>query len=321
MLDRRAFVASLACAAATAGSAGAQQAYPSREVNFVVPWNAGGANDIIARALQPLLKERGISIIVVNQPGATGVIGLRRIATAAPDGYTIGMGTSSLLGQIAEGKSQLQNSQFTHIARVAMDPMLLLVSGKSPFKTLEDFIAHMKRNPGKVTFAVAGTYNVNHIFSALTARAAGVEYINVPYPGGAKAITDLAGNQVDAAVLKPSETLGQLQEGLVRAIGVFANSRLPQFPDIPTFKERGFDVFPFGPVVQMAYVVAPANLPADVRQKLTAAFSGAVQDQRFKEFAKLNGFVVDDLTGDALAKEADMVAESMKVVIEKLFKN
>ena len=321
MLTRRSLVGSLALGALGARTALAQSTFPAREITFIVPWNAGGSNDILARGLQPLLKERGITMIVENQPGATGTIGMRRVATANPDGYTLGMGTSSTLAYMAEGKTPLKSNQFTHVARVSIDPLMLLVPGSSPYQTLDDFLAHMKRNPGSVSIGTPGNYNLNHIFASMTARAAGVTYINAPYTGGAKVITDLAGGQIQAAVLKPAESLGQLQQGLVRALGVFADERLRQFPDVPTFKERGYDVFPFGPVVQMAYVVAPAKLSPEVRTKLTAAFGAAIGDQRFKDFAERNAFLIAPLTDDALAAEVDRVEQSIKVVAEKVFKS
>jgi tripartite-type tricarboxylate transporter receptor subunit TctC len=321
MLTRRSLVGSLALGALGARTALAQSTFPAREITFIVPWNAGGSNDILARGLQPLLKERGITMIVENQPGATGTIGMRRVATANPDGYTLGMGTSSTLAYMAEGKTPLKSGQFTHIARVSIDPLMLLVPGSSPYQTLDDFLAHMKKNPGSVSIGTPGNYNLNHIFASMTARAAGVAYINAPYTGGAKVITDLAGGQIQAAVLKPAESLGQLQQGLVRALGVFADERLRQFPDVPTFKERGYDVFPFGPVVQMAYVVAPAKLPPEVRTKLIDGLSAAIGDQRFKDFAERNAFLIAPLTGDALTAEVDRVEQSIKVVAEKVFKS
>ena len=325
MMDRRTMLGGMAAfgAGTTLGVqvSSAQSSYPNHEVTFVVPWNAGGSNDILARGLQPLLKERGMSVIVENQPGATGAIGLRRVAAASPDGYTIGMGTSSTLAYMAEGKTPLTNGQFTHIARVSQDPLMLLVPASSPYKTLEDFLAHMKQNPGTVSIGTPWNFNVNHMFASMTARAAGVGYVNVPYTGGSKVITDLAGGQIQAAVLKPSESLGQLQQGLVRALGVFGEQRLALFADVPTFKERGFDVFPYGPVVQMAYVVAPAKLPAPVRDKLIASFSAAIEDARFKEFANRNAFITDDLAGDALTAEVERVEASLKVVAAKVFKS
>jgi tripartite-type tricarboxylate transporter receptor subunit TctC len=310
----------VAFAATMQGSVGhAQSNFPQRDITFIVPWNAGGSNDVAARALDPILREQGIKIVIENVVGATGSIGMRRIASSAPDGYTIGMGTSSTLALIAQGKTNLKNSEFTHIARVSTDPLLLLVPSTAPQKSLEDFIGHMKSNPDKVTIGTPGNYNINHIFASMTARAAGVNYVNVPYTGGAKVVGDLLGRHVDSGVLKPSETLGQIQENLLRPLGVFAGQRLEQFPDVPTFKDKGFDVFPYGPVVQMAYVVAPANLPADVRTKLITSFRAAITDPRFKEFANKNAFLVDDLTGDALTREVESVANALGTVADKVF--
>jgi tripartite-type tricarboxylate transporter receptor subunit TctC len=310
--------AALFCLAATL-PAHAQSGFPQRDITFIVPWNAGGSNDVAARALDPILREQGIKIVIENVVGATGTLGMRRVASAAPDGYTLGMGTSSTLALIAQGKTPLKNTDFTHLARVSTDPLMLLVSSKAPQKSLDDFIAHMKANPDKVTIGTPGNYNLNHIFASMTARAAGVNYVNVPYTGGAKVVGDLLGQHVDSGVLKPSETLGQIQENLLTPLGVFANQRLEMFPNVPTFKDKGFDVFPYGPVVQMAYVVAPANLPADVRTKLITAFRNAITDPRFKEFAKKNAFLVDDLTGDALTKEVDSVSVALGTVAEKVF--
>ena len=298
----------------------AQSAFPQKDITFIVPWNAGGSNDVAMRALDPLLREHGIKIVIENVPGATGVIGLKRVANSPPDGYILGMGTSSTLALIAQSKANgLTNANFTHIARVSTDPLMLLVPSAGTIKTLPDFIANMKAQPGKVSIGTPGSYNLNHIFASMTARAAGVDYVNVPYTGGAKVVGDLLGQHLDSGVLKPSETLGQVQENLLKPIGIFANERLEMFPDAPTFKETGIDVFPYGPVVQMAYVVAPANLPADVRSKLTTAFRSAIQDPRFKEFAKKNAFLVDDLTGDALAKEVDNVAAAIGKVAAQTF--
>jgi tripartite-type tricarboxylate transporter receptor subunit TctC len=317
---RREFVACLILFATALPPAGyGDTSFPSREVSFIVPWNAGGSNDIMARALQPILKEQGVSIVVENVAGATGVIGLRRVAGAEPDGYTLGMGTSSTLAVIAQGKAPLRNDSFTHLIRVSTDPLLLLVPAKGPHQTLEAFLANLKANPGKVSIGTPGTYNLNHIFAAMTARVAGAEYVHVPYTGGSKVVGDLTGGHVQAAVLKPSETLPQIQEGLIKALAVFGDERLQALPDVPTFKEKGHDVFPFGPVVQMAYVVAPPNLPQAVQAKLISAWRAAIHDPRFKTFAEQNSFIVDDLTGDALTKEAEKISGAIKTVAEKVF--
>jgi tripartite-type tricarboxylate transporter receptor subunit TctC len=293
--------------------------FPSKEIRLVVPWNAGGSNDISARALSQIAAEEGVRIIVDNVPGATGTIGMTKVANAEPDGYTIGMGTSSTLAQIAQGLTPLKNDKFVPIARVTTDPLILLVPVGSPYGTLESFIAHVKQNPGKVSIGIPGTNNLNHIFAVMAGRAAGSETLAVPYTGGSKVIADLAGKQIQAGVLKPSESKSQIDGGLVKPIAVFGNERLKSMPDVPTFKEKGYDVFPYGPLVQMAYLVAPAGTPPAVREKLIAMFQKYIQNPKFKASSDAGGALVDDLTGAALGREIDGVTRSLTEVGKKVF--
>jgi tripartite-type tricarboxylate transporter receptor subunit TctC len=314
----RGALAVAACATFGAAPAFAND-FPSKEIRLIVPWNAGGSNDIAARALAEILAKKNVRVIVENVAGATGAIGMTKVATAAPDGYTIGMGTSSTLAVMAQGLTQLKNDQFTPIARVTTDPLTLLVPAGSPHGTLEAFLAHVKKNPGKVSIGTPGSNNLNHIFAVMTGRVAGADVIPVPYTGGSKVVGELAGKQIDAAVLKPGESKAQIDGGLVKPIGVFANERLKVMPDVPTFKEKGFDVFPHGPLVQMAYLAAPAKLPDDVRAKLTALFREAILSPEFKAVAAQGGALVDDLTGPALEKEIESVEKSIAVVGKQVF--
>ncbi|MES2631510.1 MAG: tripartite tricarboxylate transporter substrate binding protein [Pseudomonadota bacterium] len=300
-------------------SAVANENFPAREIRFVVPWNAGGSNDIAARQLAQLAAEQGVKVIVENVPGATGSIGMTKVANAEADGYTIGMGTSSTLALIAQGLTPLKNEQFAAIARVTLDPLVLLVPANAPYANLDGFIAHLKKNPGKVSIGTPGNNNLNHIFAVMSGRAAGVDIIAVPYTGGSKVVTDLAGKQLDAAVLKPSESKGQIDAGLIKPIAVFATERLKALPDVPTFKEKGLDVFPYGPLVQMAYIVAPANTPAPVRERLTAIFGKAIQSAKFRAWAEQGGAVVDETTGAALSREITNVQKSLDEVGKKVF--
>ena len=321
MISGPLFIRALAASAAVLalGSTWASDAYPSKEIRLIVPWNAGGSNDIAARSLADILREKGVTVIVENVPGATGAIGMGKVVNAAPDGYTVGMGTSSTLALMAQGLTQLKSEQFTPIARVTVDPLILLVPAGSPNSTLETFLANVKKNPGKVSIGTPGSNNLNHIFAVMTGRAASADVIVVPYTGGSKVVADLAGKQIDGGVLKPSESKAQIDGNLVKPIGVFANERLKVLPGVPTFKEKGYDVFPHGPLVQMAYVVAPANLPPAVREKLTALFRDAIQSAKFKTVAEQGGALVDDLTGPALAKEIAGVEQSLAVVGKQIF--
>lgn len=321
MISRHCFLrcAAAVAAALTFGTASAQDGFPSKEIRLVVPWNAGGSNDIAARALADILMKKGVRVIVDNVPGATGSIGMQKVANAPADGYTIGMGTSSTLALMAQGLTALKSEQFAPIARVTTDPLTLLVPKNSPLGTLDAFVAHVKKNPGKVSVGTPGSNNLNHIFAVMAGRVAASEVNVIPYTGGSKVIADLAGKQIDAAVLKPGESKAQIDGGLIKPIGVFANERLKVFPDVPTFKEKGLDVFPYGPLIQMAYLVAPAKVPEDVRVKLTKLFQDAIQSAEFKAVAAQGGALVDDLTGPALAKEIAGIEKSLAVVGKQIF--
>jgi len=179
----------------------------------------------------------------------------------------------------------------------------------------------MKANPGKVTIATPGANNINHIFAAMTAKGAGVDFRHVPYPGGSRVISELMGQQVEAGVLKPSETIEQIKSGHLRPLGVFANNRLEVLPNVPTFKEKGIDVFPHGPMVQMAYIAAPAKLDPKVRAMLTAKFKAAIESPEFTAFAEKNGFLIDPISGAELDAEVVEVSKAIATVAKQTFSN
>ena len=293
--------------------------FPTKEIKLVVPWNVGGSNDISARLISKILADEGITVVVDNVAGATGTIGMTKVANAEPDGYTIGMGTSSTLAMIAQGLTPLKNEQFAPIARVTTDQLLLLVPKDGPVKDLDSFEAMIKKKPGKVSIGTPGSNNLNHIFAVMTGNVVNSEIITVPYTGGAKVIIDLAGKQLDAAVLKPSESKAQIDSNMVMPLGVFANERIKSMPNIPTFKERGYNVFPYGPLVQMAYLAAPAKTPPEIQERLIAIFNKAIQDPRFKAASEDGGARVDSLTGKALGAEVVAVTNTLAVVGKKVF--
>ena len=293
--------------------------FPTREIKLIVPWNVGGSNDISARLISKILADEGITVVVDNVAGATGTIGMTKVANAEPDGYTIGMGTSSTMAMIAQGLTPLKNEQFAPIARVTTDQLLLLVPKDGPTKDLDGFEAMVKKSPGKISIGTPGSNNLNHIFAVMTGNVVNSSIITVPYTGGSKVIVDLAGKQIDAAVLKPSESKAQIDSNLVIPLGVFANERIKTMPTVPTFKEKGYNVFPYGPLVQMAYLAAPAKTPPEIQERLIAIFNKAIQDPRFRSASEEGGSRVDSLTGKALAAEVVAVTNTLAVVGKKVF--
>lgn len=312
------FIASVLAILMPLGTAMAAD-FPTKEIKLVVPWNVGGSNDISARLISKILADEGITVVVDNVAGATGTIGMTKVANAEPDGYTIGMGTSSTLAMIAQGLTPLKNEQFAPIARVTTDQLLLLVPKDGPAKDLDSFEALVKKNPGKISIGTPGSNNLNHIFAVMTGNVVNSSIITVPYTGGSKVIIDLAGKQLDAAVLKPSESKAQIDSNMVMPVGVFANERIKSMPNVPTFKEKGYNVFPYGPLVQMAYLVAPAKTPPEIQERLITIFNKAIQDPRFKAASEDGGAKVDSLTGKALGTEVVAVTNTLAVVGKKVF--
>jgi tripartite-type tricarboxylate transporter receptor subunit TctC len=154
----------------------------------------------------------------------------------------------------------------------------------------------------------------------MTARGAGVDFRYVPYPGGSRVVAELMGNQIEAGVLKPSETMEQIKAGDLIPLGVFGRKRLDVLPDVPTFAEKGIDVFPYGPVVQMAYIDAPAGLDPEIRKRLADAFEAALTSAKFKAFSEKGGFLIDPIRGEELDSEINGVAAAIKKVAAQTFK-
>lgn len=320
---RRAFVkAALAVstvALLAAGSAAAAE-FPSREIRVVVPWNPGGSTDIMARKLLPILEKQGVDAVVENLPGGGSAVGMGQVATAKPDGYTVGLGSSSILALIAEEKVPFRHDSYTDLVRFSEDPLILVVAANGQWKTLDDFMAYMKANPGSVTIGTPGTNNVNHAMAGMTSKAAGVGFRHIPYPGGSRVIAELLGGQINAGVLKPSETLPQIEAGDLRPLGVFRDERIGSLPDTPTFKEKGFDVFPSGRIAQTTYLTAPAGLDPEIRAKLVDIFQAAVRSDEFQAFAKENGFIADGLGGEDLTTYNAELVQALDKAAADVFK-
>lgn len=279
------------------GSSGSQTApkkaqtdFPKKEITIVVPWNAGGGNDVMARKVATIFKEMGITAVVKNVPGGNGVVGINEVVTAKPDGYTVGVQTSSTLSAMALGKTSIKADKMTNISLMCDEPHILVVRGDAPWKNLKEMIDYMKVNPNKVTIATPGSNNVNHAVAAMLGKVADVEFQHVPFDGGALVIPQLLGGHVDAAVLKPSEVVAQIKEGKFKGFGVNDDKRLANLPEVPTFKEGGFDLFKAGPVKQMSFIVAPAGLDPAVRDKLVEIFNKATQSEGYQKLGKDSGF-------------------------------
>lgn len=292
--------------------------YPERTIRFVVPWSPGGQNDIWARILAQEANGDGFNVIVENIAGASGIVGMQAVASAEPDGYTIGQASGSTLAAAALGMSTFSNDDLRPLVLASTEPLLLVVAEESRFKTAEEFMAALKAGE-TVTIGTPGTQNINHLFAQTLGYVTEGEYSHIPYPGGAQVLTDLRGGQIDAAVLGPSLAIQNFQNHTLRGLAIFAHQRLEVAPDVPTFAEVGYDVFPFGSINQISYVVAPAGLPDDIAAILTERFRNALASDAVKQFADANGNTLFDITGEDLKRSVDDTQTALNAAVKELF--
>ncbi|HEY4251147.1 MAG TPA: tripartite tricarboxylate transporter substrate binding protein [Roseomonas sp.] len=314
-ITRRHALAALAAPALLRAPGAAAQEFPTREIRLVIPWAAGGGTDIIGRQLQQLLMAQGLRTVVENLAGGSSVVGMTRVAGSRPDGYTVGLASTSILALMASGTIGLRNEQFSNLVRVSEDPMLLLVAANSPWRDLPAYFDAFRAKRGGMSVGVSGTRGtVSHIFSVVMARALGSDYIFSGYTGGSHAVTDLIGGHIDSVILKPNETMAQIRANQLRPIATFAPQRLALLPDVPTFAEAGINVFPYGPITQMTYLSGPSGMPAAIAARLADGFRQAILSPEFQAFAAENGFPADGLAGADFGKLCDDVQATMLAV-------
>jgi len=255
--------------------------YPGQPIELVVPFQPGGGSDTLARTIQTIIAEEHlvpVPINVVNRAGGAGAIGLAYVASKRGDAHTL-MTTIDTAVAVPLQPSYTGPSyrDLTIVANVALDDMLVVVPAKSPYQTIDELIAHAKANPGKVTLATNAAGGEDHIFGGMIERATGVKFTYVHTRGGAEAMQNVMGGHVDIAVPNPSETLGQVQGGLVRVLAVASAERMKIFPDVPTLKERGIDV----EYRMFRGIAMPGGVPQDVVSYWTGVLEKVTKSDRW----------------------------------------
>jgi tripartite-type tricarboxylate transporter receptor subunit TctC len=278
--SRRRAILTLAAAVTVAPMAlTAQPAWPTRPVTMVVPFPPGGQADIVARPVAAALERIWRQPVpVMNRAGAGGAIGASFVARAAPDGYTLLMALSSLAVLPAADKLFGRTPAYTvdqlaPIALITADPTVLVVRADSPWRTLEEFIADARARPGAIAYSSAGIFSTLHVAMAMFTTAANLNLLHVPFTGGGPAMTALLGGQVQALASGPGPALPHVRAGTLRVLASWGAQRIPAFPDVPTFIEKGFRDVEF---YIWAGVFAPAATPAAVRERIRAALAEAI---------------------------------------------
>jgi tripartite-type tricarboxylate transporter receptor subunit TctC len=296
-------------AVASAGTPYAQD-YPTRPIALVVPYPAGGGNDVLGRLVgEKMSKSLGGTIVVENRGGAGGTIGTRQVAKSPPDGYTILIATSSL----AINPSLYPNigydprKDFAAIGLIAWSANVLLVHPSVPAKSVAELIALAKQQPGKLNFASTGTGSSVHLAAELFAAMAGVKINHVPYRGSGPALNDLLGGHVTMMFATLPSAIGIVAGGKARALAVTAAKRSSVFPDLPTVAEAGLA----GYEAELHYgLVAPAGTPRSVIDKLNAALRSALTDETLRQRLATEGAIPLPSTPEEYA--ADIDAEERK---------
>jgi tripartite-type tricarboxylate transporter receptor subunit TctC len=287
----------LTAGATVARSSAAQaQTFPSEPITLVVAWPAGGGSDISMRLLADALSKRiGVPVVVLNKPGAGGAIGHREIVNAKPDGYTIGMFSS---GGIALPYLNAQANLYDELQPIAFfgeDPNALEVSIASGIGSLKEFVERARANPGKIKNGNDQPGGSSYIAAALYEKLLNVKLTKVSYAGFGPTVIGLMGGEVDSATVPVPDTIEQHKAGKLKLLGVSATERHFMAPEIPTFREQGFDVV----VGSWRCVAGPKGIPEDRLRFLETNIIAALKDPEFQAKAKQAGFVVQP--GDAKA--------------------
>ena len=293
----------LSAALALCASVSALAAYPDKPVTLVVPFPPGGSSDQIARVLAPKLQEKlGANFIIDNRAGATGTIGATYVKRAPADGYTLfvtSLGPLVIVPHLMKGLQYDPLKDFDPITVAVQAPNVLVVPAKSPYKTVADVIAALKKTPGKMSFCSSGNGSSDHLTAELFWQQTGTEGLHVPYKGGGPAMNDLLGGQVDASFQNINSVVQHVNGGKLRALAITSDQRSPLLPQVPTLAEAG--VKDVG-VYSWQAVLAPKGLPADVKAKLHAALVSALNDPTVKGRLVAQGFEVVADTPEHFAK-------------------
>jgi tripartite-type tricarboxylate transporter receptor subunit TctC len=314
-MQRRNWI-SVATLALVSGSVWAQ-AYPNRTVKLQVPFAPGGTTDIVARVIaEPLGKALGQSVIVENKAGGGGVVGANEIAKASPDGYSLGVATVSTTAANPAINTKIPYnpiSDFTPIINIAATPNVIAVHPSFPAHDYKGFVAELKKNPGKYSYSSSGTGGIGHLQTELWKGLAGVFITHIPYRGAGPALNDTVAGQVPIIFDNMPSAMPFIQTGKLIPIVVAAPQRLPQLPNVPTFKEVGLE-----PVNRMAYygIYGPKNLPKEVVDKVSAGVKKALQDPAVVKRIQDTGSLVVANTPEEFAAQIKAEYEVYKKVVD-----
>jgi tripartite-type tricarboxylate transporter receptor subunit TctC len=319
-MKRKSFLLAAAAAAALVlGGPTQAQSWPSKPIKLVVPFPAGGATDVISRALGARLAvELGQPFLIENKPGAASAIGAEFVARSAPDGYTLLMATSSSLvnNRFLYKKLSYDPDGFEIISLVCVTPLVLVANNTLPGNDLQSIMKYAKANPGKVSYASYGAGTISHLATALMALRSGVDMPHIPYKGASEALPALMGGHVSLYTDTIVSSVALIKEGKIKPIGVTTARRTGILPTLPTIAEQGLPDFD---MVPWYGVVAPKGTPKEAVERLRTAMAKVMQTPEFqRELAQVGAELPADGFGPA---EFSRLMKSEIVKTAKLMKD
>jgi tripartite-type tricarboxylate transporter receptor subunit TctC len=308
-MNRSSFLALCASSLAALCLPALAQDYPTRPVQMMVAFPAGGSADIVGRNLAQKLSEiAGQTFVVENRTGAGGNIAFSAVSTAKADGYTLLFSTPGIaINPSLYKKVNYKLEDFTPIALVGEAPLVLLANPKLPFKTIGELIETAKRKPDSIRFASSGNGSSSHLAMDVLRAASGMQYVHIPYRGGGPAMLDTIAGRVDVTMLPISESLPYVRDGRLRALGQTGAKRSPMAPDMPTIEEGGVKGYSS---TTWYMVLGPAGMPAHVVNTLQTQISAALKSPELQEKLKASGVTL--INGNAEQAQAFLQAEHKK---------
>jgi tripartite-type tricarboxylate transporter receptor subunit TctC len=318
---RRGFLKTMAVAAVSLVSAAgyAWAAYPERPITIIVPWAAGGGTDATARIIGSLLeKELGQPVNVVNRTGGSGVVGHEAIAAATPDGYTLGLATVEIGMLHWQGLTQRDYKDYTPIALMNLDPAGVQVRADAPYKTVNDLLEDIKKNPGKFKASGTGQGGIWHLAIAGMLDSAKIDPSTVrwvPSQGAAPGLQDLVAGGVEIVPCSLPEARSLIDAGRVKSIAIMNPERNPTFPNVPTLAEQTGSQWAIG---AWRGIVGPKGMPADVTKRLTDALDKIYKGKEYNDFMNQRGFGVKFAAGEEFLSFWRKSDEDLGAVMKKV---
>jgi tripartite-type tricarboxylate transporter receptor subunit TctC len=307
---------------ALTGFASAQGTWPDKPITLIVPFPPGGVADTVGRPVaEALARELGQTVVVENKSGAGGATGIGAAARAPADGYTLLMALSSIsilpeADKILGRKPQFTLDQFKPIARFTADPTVLVVRAEAPWKTLAEFVADLKTQPGKFNYGSSGNYGTMHVPMEMLKSSAGISVTHIPYTGAGPAVLALLGGQVDALSTGPASVLAHIKAGKLRALAHWGDKPLSSMPDLPSLKGSGFPA----QFAQWSALFVPAGTPDAIVQRLREAAKKAAADPQVVATINRAGSPIEYLDAPEFQDYWDADAKVMNAALQKIGK-